>query len=1031
MTNSSYKTHITERSAVAILMSWTREIIEKHNLDLGLPIVETSGKDNKFPDMKIYASRRSEDCLCLFEAKRPNFDVFEHEEEFKEPARSKATRRNAKYFVLLNFRKLVWFDTVKVNAMLPEEQQIIQTYTLSDLTTLDDLETTRNQTRIKKNLEEFLLKLYAVHTGKEAEPQIPVDELLINKLQEKINLLTHYYSQIIEDKCAEDAFFLQNLAKWFFDQSWNFAGSYDDYEKAARQASYLLVNKILFYDTLQNKRPNDLDPLEIPAGLTKGAKLQQQLQGYFNDALKIDYENVFNVDFVDELAFPDSKEVIEEIKKLVALLNRYNLAELGFDIIGRIFERLIPSEERHNFGQYFTDSDVVDLILKFCLKHESDKTLDPSCGSGTFLVRAYQHKKLMNKRLSHEEILETIWGNDIAKFPASLSIINLAINDLASDKNYPNIIKEDFFNIKVGTDGIDLEAWRSRIAQTLSGAERQLVYPKQFDAIVGNPPYTRQEEIAELAPEDVEYKENLIESAVKVGGKKIAELSKRAGIHAFFFVHGWKFLKEGGRFGFIVSNSWLDTDYGRGLQEFFLKHYKIVAIIESKIERWFAEADVNTCIVILEKCSNQKARDENPARFVYLKKKLREFIPPTSDQKDEEVRRQHAIEDFCDTILTHRKIYENDDFRIYPMRQSELYDEGFDAEEKKYIGAKWGKYLRAPEIFFEILRKCKDKLVPLKSSAKVRFGIKTGANEFFYLTEAEINRKEIEKEFWTHKNEQGKKVPNKIILRGQELSTPTIAPEKLKNLVLFIKGNRKKLDEKNIGKYIAKGESEENAFNKRPTCVQREPKRNWFDLGNDISDLIAFPQRFRQRHIVFQNPERVSINKNLYGIEPLDKDFAKVIALVLNSTLIAFWLEILARQPGGGGAPLDVDVYVVAKLPFPKFEDLQKHQKAIEKIRLLERETLTIFQELGANSPEEVSFEKVKVDRLELDKIVLRDILGLSEIEHLKVYRAVVDLVKSRLEKAKSVGKKSSKKEGSLSVSLSENLMDDFHNGHD
>lgn len=146
------KTHITERSAVAILMSWLREIIEKQNLDLGLPIVETAGKDNKFPDMEIYSSRRSEDCLCLFEAKRPNFDVFDHEEELKEPARQKATKRNAKYFVLLNFRKLVWFDTAKVNAMLPEEQQIIQTYTLSDLTTLDDLETTRNATRIKKNL---------------------------------------------------------------------------------------------------------------------------------------------------------------------------------------------------------------------------------------------------------------------------------------------------------------------------------------------------------------------------------------------------------------------------------------------------------------------------------------------------------------------------------------------------------------------------------------------------------------------------------------------------------------------------------------------------------------------------------------------------------------------------------------------------------------------------------------------------------------------------------------------------------------
>ena len=160
---SSEKTHITERSAVAIIMSWTREIIEKHNLDLGLPIVETAGRDNKFPDMEIYASRRSEDCLCVFEAKRPNFDVFDHEEELKEPARKKATERRAKYFVLLNFRKLVWFDTAKVNQMLPEEQQIVQSYTLSDLRTLDDLEATRHQARVKRNLEEFLIKLVCRH----------------------------------------------------------------------------------------------------------------------------------------------------------------------------------------------------------------------------------------------------------------------------------------------------------------------------------------------------------------------------------------------------------------------------------------------------------------------------------------------------------------------------------------------------------------------------------------------------------------------------------------------------------------------------------------------------------------------------------------------------------------------------------------------------------------------------------------------------------------------------------------------------
>ena len=59
----------------------------------------------------------------------------------------------------------------------------------------------------------------------------------------------------------------------------------------------------------------------------------------------------------------------------------------------------------------------------------------------------------------------------------------------------------------------------------------------------------------------------------------------------------------------------------------------------------------------------------------------------------------------------------------------------------------------------------------------------------------------------------------------------------------------------------------------------------------------------------------------------------------------------------------------------------------------------------------------------------MRDILGLSETEHLKVYRAVVDLVKSRLEKAKSVGEKSKKNDGSLGNAFAENFVEDMKNG--
>ena len=54
----------------------------------------------------------------------------------------------------------------------------------------------------------------------------------------------------------------------------------------------------------------------------------------------------------------------------------------------------------------------------------------------------------------------------------------------------------------------------------------------------------------------------------------------------------------------------------------------------------------------------------------------------------------------------------------------------------KYTGDKWGaRYLRAPDIYHHIISRYASQLVRLGDLAKVRSGITTGANDFFYLTE--------------------------------------------------------------------------------------------------------------------------------------------------------------------------------------------------------------------------------------------------------------------------------------------------------
>jgi hypothetical protein len=356
--------HKTERTANQKLVEWINNIIKDKNLPLGKAEQETIGPDRKQPDVVIYERPRSEKVLCLIELKAPYFSPF-NEDELKEPARRKATKRKAKYFATSNFQWLIWFNTAKVNKMEPEERQVIDKFYLSTIENLDDIEDYRFKATIQKGIEKFLKELVEVHTGITPEPLLPIDEFLVFRLQEKIYRLAKYYKGIIRDEAHKDTDFSKKLKKWFVEQQWSFTYSDSDFEKAARQTAYLLINKILFYDVLQSKRPGQLDPLSIPDSLTKGGLLQKTLQGYFDYVLNnIDYETIYSTDFIDQIAFPDSRTVVEEIKDLVNILKRYDFSKIGFDIIGRIFERLIPEEERHNLGQYFTNADVVDIITR-------------------------------------------------------------------------------------------------------------------------------------------------------------------------------------------------------------------------------------------------------------------------------------------------------------------------------------------------------------------------------------------------------------------------------------------------------------------------------------------------------------------------------------------------------------------------------------------------------------------------------------------------------------------------------------------
>ena len=138
--------------------------------------------------------------------------------------------------------------------------------------------------------------------------------------------------------------------------------------------------------------------------------------------------------------------------------------------------------------------------------------------------------------------------------------------------------------------------------------------------------------------------------------------------------------------------------------------------MDSEVERFFPSASVNTTIVILRKQRNEDARNANTVRFIYFKMPLLDVI-----KENKGIAGVHYA-------ITETEWNINTKFCI----------QNCIPQQKLSNFTKWGQFLKAPDIYFDILEKGKNQFVPLKNVALIKYGIKTGCNEFFILEDKTI-----------------------------------------------------------------------------------------------------------------------------------------------------------------------------------------------------------------------------------------------------------------------------------------------------
>ena len=1001
----------TEPTYASDLKEWIGQIIKEHNLPFGKVKVEMM-KERKRADILFLDDKNN--CVFLIEVKRPEkmeapYDpkVMEQTLEYVEKYRP-----HIRHFATHNVNFLVLWDAVTLKKI----DQFAITY-IKELQ-----EYFRKTDEIRDSFRRFLLWYNKFLQG---ESPKPIDESIVEILHNYIRGIvntTRLVNKLVSSYVDDPEFRLQ-FEVWLADNGWE--DPKGDKEKLeeyctvlAKQYTYLFINKVLFYNVLKQRYA--LPELTLPKGLEQDT-FYTFLQTFFNVGIKKskNYETVFQTNFVDKIPIPP--DTISELIRTVHYLQALDYSTIGYDIIGKVFEKLIPVEERHTLGQYFTRSDVVDLIIGFCVKDPKGAILDPACGSGTFLVRSYYRLKYLEGKKSHKDLLEQLWGIDIAKFPAHLSTINLAIRDLSVEENYPSIIYEDFFEIfprsrvKIGVQHT-LEAFgipRKETSVKVSTLDKSVTEKKMplMNAIVGNPPYTRQEEMLEEVFGHNYKKETLLPAIQKDFHK--ANLPLTASIYAYFFIHGLKFLEENRRLGFITLRSWLDVGYGKALKNFFLRECKIVAIIESKEERWFPEAQMLPCISILETCDQKKDRDENLVKFVQLKQPLSAFVPSISDEHDmiQEIYRWKEVDE-CVTKIEHAEelfplkeiefldqkiwFYENEIFRIVLVRQQDLKDD-----------SKWGKFLVAPSTFFKVLERARNLVVPLQKVADVKYAIKTGANEFFCLPNRFFDTKETN-DFLVLIDKGTKKERFWIEWDYVEPVLNKIKPHKsISNLkkdgyLLMCKQKKSGLKraKKKILDYIEYGENKEHVcrrkrysgYHERPTCASRKP---WYSLDDRPKSLIISPSIYWGRHIVFFNKSGLYATDCLDEIRPLNAKYGKALCALLNSTLTALFTEFSGRYIENRDKTISNEIKIYELKQVPMLDPQMIGKKKPRLIGKLEQALDEI-----ANSEVKPLFEEIELkERQALDEIVFCDILGLTRKEMIDICRATGSLYKARIER--------------------------------
>ncbi|MFA6101377.1 MAG: DNA methyltransferase [Victivallaceae bacterium] len=228
---------------------------------------------------------------------------------------------------------------------------------------------------------------------------------------------------------------------------------------------------------------------------------------------------------------------------------------------------------------------------------------DPACGSGAFLNQALDflinehqyidelHAKLFGDTMILSDVDKSILENNLFGVDLNEESVEIAKLSLWLRTARPNRKLNDLNNnIKCGNSLIDDPAVAGEKAFNWQKEFPQVFEKGGFDVVIGNPPYVRQELLGETQ-----------KTALK---KSFSTFSGATDLYVYFVEQGFKLLKSGGFFAYIMPNKWLQAGYGQPLREFILNKH-LIQIVDFGDLQIFNGATTYPCILTARNAAPQ------------------------------------------------------------------------------------------------------------------------------------------------------------------------------------------------------------------------------------------------------------------------------------------------------------------------------------------------------------------------------------------------------------------------------------------